>query len=1113
MAKNLEVALKITAQDSTAGALSRTRAGLESISRQLAIARNAWLSLQGAIGLQAGLSGLAEMADRIQSVNARLRLAVATASDFAQAQQAAARIAAQSGASYEAVASLYARLATAGRSFGLSQQQIEGTVQSTALALRVSGATAAETASVITQLSQALGSGVLRGEEFNAIMENGGRLAQALADGLGLPVGRLRELAEQGLLTTDVVVRALQSQRAAIEADAAAMPRTVGQAMQGLRDQFGRFIDEANRASGATGAIAAGIDALARNIAPLASGAAVAGVAALTAALVRAGQAGAAYAAQLWARIAAERQAAVTAQAVAAHEVAKAQAMLASAQAAVANATGMARLTAVQTQLVPAQQRLAAAQAALNAAMAGGGIAAGVASRALGLLGGPLGAVLTLLSAGATAWAIWGGRASEAANQASEAIERAREVGERLRREQRFGGGDAGALREGIAALEARERELLDAWVESSGRAATKLEQRIAAVRAELAQRRRDLTDLQRQERQVAGQTEPTALGREVLGRRFAAFVDQYRKRLDPLAAALQELREEAQKAGIALESPQFREAEAIVRRAFASKRPAADVSAFDAELAALRLNLKAAEDLLEASFKARLVSEDAYWRAKGEAQRRALDLEQRELQARIAEQEQTIAALRQAQPRDDEQRQDIAGRIATAQNRIAELRVELAAIASRRTVVEFEVRTNLDRVRREIDDLKTQLRERAAEATGALTPEQRRAALERQFQDTLARLADDAEGVALVRRVIDVEAARAELSALEAEWRLVMDRMRNAQEAVQIQQQAGFLTEAQARRQIVDLQREAAGEMQRLLPLLAAAAQALGPEAVARVQAWRNELERTRMVADDLAPLWSGIGQAFGQALDALVTRTATWRDAMQALFVDVARVFRQEVVLKPMQEWIAAQARMLAVRLGLIQQQVAAEKAAAAQSTATKAAEAQAHVSAEAAKAGAGAAASQASIPIAGPALAIAAMAAMVAAVMALMGKIRRFATGGTVPGHGDRDTVPAMLTPGEYVIRREAVRRVGVRLLDAINGLRVPPPVIDGRLAFAAGGMVPAAAAAPAPAAVPQNVRIVNALDPDFARDWLQSPAGERVILNVIGRNAAAVRNLVL
>src|SRR5574338_476149 len=80
-------------------------------------------------------------------------------------------------------------------------------------ALRISGASATETQSALLQFGQALASGVLRGEEFNSVVENSPRLAKALADGLNVPIGRLRKLAEEGRLTADVVVNALMSQK------------------------------------------------------------------------------------------------------------------------------------------------------------------------------------------------------------------------------------------------------------------------------------------------------------------------------------------------------------------------------------------------------------------------------------------------------------------------------------------------------------------------------------------------------------------------------------------------------------------------------------------------------------------------------------------------------------------------------------------------------------------------------------------------------------------------------------------------------------------------------------------------------------------------------------
>ena len=122
---------------------------------------------------------------------------------------------------------------------------------------------------------------------------------------------------------------------------------------------------------------------------------------------------------------------------------------------------------------------------------------------------------------------------------------------------------------------------------------------------------------------------------------------------------------------------------------------------------------------------------------------------------------------------------------------------------------------------------------------------------------------------------------------------------------------------------------------------------------------------------------------------------------------------------------------------------------------------------------------------------------------------GLFKGFAAGGHVTGGTPgRDSVPALLMPGEYVLRREAVQRLGVALLDGINGLKLPPTIVSGRLAFAAGGIVPATA--PPQPGMP-HIRIVNAVDPDIARDYLDSPAGEQTLLNMINRNAVTIRNI--
>ncbi|WP_370487651.1 phage tail protein [Stenotrophomonas maltophilia] len=521
-----------------------------------------------------------------------------------------------------------------------------------------------------------------------------------------------------------------------------------------------------------------------------------------------------------------------------------------------------------------------------------------------------------------------------------------------------------------------------------------------------------------------------------------------------------------------------------------------------DAEFTLLKDGLARQQTALDAALEDRLVSVRDYY-----AQKTAI--EQREVDAEIVRKQQELARSQQVASTGKSENDRL-----KAKAEVAKAEADLITLNNRRTDIEQANARKAAQAERELADALAQAREELAQITSTATDADRKSAIERSYRDLRARLAaeSDADGVSLVDRLIDVKAAQANLSALEVQWRQVTERMRNAQEAIQTQQQAGLLTEAQARQQIVTLQQQSATEMERLLPTMQQAAQAIGPDAVIRVQAWRNELERTRLTVDEMAPLWNRIGESFGGALNGMITGAQTWRSAMASLFQQVADAFLQQIVIQPFQQWIAMQARMLALKLGFIQQEQTVDAAASAAKVAQKTTETTAMVSMDAAKAGAGAAASQASVPIVGPGLAIAAMVAMVAAVMALLGGIKKFAGGGLVsgPGSATSDSIPARLSAGEYVVRAAAVRQVGVAFLDSLNGLSVGPRFKGGELAFAAGGLVPEVKVPPAQPQMNQAVRIVNAIDPGMTHDHLQSPAGERVIVNIIGRNARAIRS---
>ena len=520
-----------------------------------------------------------------------------------------------------------------------------------------------------------------------------------------------------------------------------------------------------------------------------------------------------------------------------------------------------------------------------------------------------------------------------------------------------------------------------------------------------------------------------------------------------------------------------------------------------DAEFALLKDGLARQQTALDAALEDRLISVRDYY-----AQKTAI--EQREVDAEIVRKQQELARSQQVASTGKSENDRL-----KAKAEVAKAEADLITLNNRRTDIEQANARKAAQAERELADALAQAREELAQITSTATDADRKSAIERSYRDLRARLAaeSDADGVSLVDRLIDVKAAQANLSALEVQWRQVTERMRNAQEAIQTQQQAGLLTEAQARQQIVTLQQQSATEMERLLPTMQQAAQAIGPDAVIRVQAWRNELERTRLTVDEMAPLWNRIGESFGGALNGMITGAQTWRSALASIFQQVADAFLQQIVIQPFQQWIAMQARMLALKLGFIQQEQTVDAAASAAKVAQKTTETTAVVSMDAAKAGAGAAASQASIPYVGPALAVAAMVAMVAAVMALLGGIKKFAGGGLVsgPGSATSDSIPARLSAGEYVVRAAAVRQVGVAFLDSLNGLSAGPRFKGGELAFAAGGLVPEVKVPPAQPQMNQAVRIVNAVDPGVTHDHLQSPDGEKVIVNIIGRNARAIR----
>ncbi|EEF9169775.1 phage tail tape measure protein, partial [Salmonella enterica] len=141
--------------------------------------------------------------------------------------------------------------------------------------LKLSGASTAEASSVITQFSQALAQGVLRGEEFNSVNENGDRVIRALAAGMGVARKDMKAMADQGLLTADKVVPALISQLGTMRGEFEAMPQTVSAATTKIENAFMAWVGGANEATGATATLVSVMNGVADNIDTVAAAAGV----------------------------------------------------------------------------------------------------------------------------------------------------------------------------------------------------------------------------------------------------------------------------------------------------------------------------------------------------------------------------------------------------------------------------------------------------------------------------------------------------------------------------------------------------------------------------------------------------------------------------------------------------------------------------------------------------------------------------------------------------------------------------------------------------------------------------------------------------------------------
>jgi tape measure domain-containing protein len=220
----------------------------------------------GAVAALVSADKLRRYADSWQEAANKIAAAGEATENVGARQSELADLAIRSRSDLSSVVDLYTGLRRATADLGATQAQVLQVTETVSKGFVVGGQSAATAAGAIIQLNQAFQSGKLSGDELNSVLEGAPPIARLIAKEFGVGVGELKKLAEAGKLTSDRVFGAILEGAGDIEAEFAKTNSTISQSFTNLTTALTRYIGEADQATGASRAVAGGIQAIADNI-------------------------------------------------------------------------------------------------------------------------------------------------------------------------------------------------------------------------------------------------------------------------------------------------------------------------------------------------------------------------------------------------------------------------------------------------------------------------------------------------------------------------------------------------------------------------------------------------------------------------------------------------------------------------------------------------------------------------------------------------------------------------------------------------------------------------------------------------------------------------------
>jgi len=185
-----------------------------------------------------GIKAITGMSDKITVLNNKLRVATESEDEFNYALNQTRKIALENRTGLQDVGTLYSKLSRATKAFGATQFEVATVTDTVTKALRLSGATAAEASSAVLQFGQAMSSQLLAGDELRSLRENAPVLLEAIARGLKVDVGMLKEMGEKGLLPSIKVFKALLAEAKNVGAETGKLNVTYAEAFTNIRNSL-----------------------------------------------------------------------------------------------------------------------------------------------------------------------------------------------------------------------------------------------------------------------------------------------------------------------------------------------------------------------------------------------------------------------------------------------------------------------------------------------------------------------------------------------------------------------------------------------------------------------------------------------------------------------------------------------------------------------------------------------------------------------------------------------------------------------------------------------------------------------------------------------------------